>query len=333
MYMDSYNYAINIEKDNISIYKLGCGIVLSETNVAMTSKRQKGRVLNAGDNALRFVGKVDKDCSFVVPNNNGRISSINICAEMLDMLMSKVEDRGLIKRRNIVFLVPCGLSPKELDAYQGLGYNLSAKNTKLVTKVQGVSRLALNNKKLASMVLILAEDYLDVAIIYDEKIVKGYTIDFGGEVIMASIASYLNNNKSVEVDDKTLKTLKADMATILPNDIIEEKYYGKEIYSKEYVEFGLSSSEVREYYVNYISEVADIIDAIMKTLSKEILAELKVSGAVIVGKNAEITGLKKFLASRLGINIKIVDNPNYAALLGVGSALNDVTAITRLAIK
>ncbi|MBE5735698.1 MAG: hypothetical protein E7361_04600 [Clostridiales bacterium] len=330
--MDLYNYAINIEKDNISIYKLNAGIVLSEPNIGLISKKNKDRVIVAGDDATRFVGKVGKDCSFLCPVVNGRIIDIESCASLIDILLSKVEDKGIIKRRNIVFLVPCGLNPKEIEDYISLGYYLSAKNTMLVAKVEGLYRLT-TNKKLASMSIILAEDYMDVAVIYDDKIVKGYTIDFGGEVIENSINEYLTSSKGVEVDDKTLQSIKDDMATILPNDYIEEKYYGKEIYSNEYVEFSLNSYELQEFYSNYVGEVADIIDAIQKALSKEVLAELKVSGAIIAGKNAEITGLTKFLSNRLGIDIKVADSVEYAPLISIGSLLNDTDALSKLAFN
>ena len=45
----------------------------------------------------------------------------------------------------------------------------------------------LTYNKSVSMVVNLAEDFLDVAVIYNQQIIKGYTIDFGAKVLKEEI--------------------------------------------------------------------------------------------------------------------------------------------------
>ncbi len=332
--MEIYNFAIDIDSEYISIYRHDHGIVLSEPAIAIVSKKTKfEKVICAGDDAVEMLSILDNSYKVIKPISNGRIVNIDICAQLINILLHKVESKSFIKKRNLVFLIPCGLNIKEQETYKNLGYILSSKNIKLITKVQAISRLNSTKNKTASMIAIMSKDYLDVAVMYDEKIVKGYTIDFGAKIIEENIIAYLKENRNVDIDKKTSNQLCDELSTILPNNNIEEIYTGIDIDSKDLVKFKISSLDLIDYYTNYVSEISDIIEVIIKSLNKDIMAELKASTLVLAGSYCKISGIKKFLNNRLGIEVNLLDNSKYASLLGIGGALNDADLINNMAIK
>ena len=108
---------------------------------------------------------------------------------------------------------------------------------------------------------------------------------------------------------------------------------GVDVYSKTCTEFAISSLETVDIYANYINELCDIVDVIVKSLTKEVIAELKVSGIVIAGELTDITGLSKYLRNRLGVPIEISDKPQDCSLIGIGHILGDPIEINKLSIR
>ena len=332
--MDYFNFAIDLDGSNVRIYKFGMGIVLSEKALVIVSKKSNyTKVVDAGDSVMQYVGKLDKSYQIVSPIKNGRIIDIDICAQMINMLLEKLEDGFFKKKRNIVFLVPCGLNDKEISDYRDLGYSLSSKEIAVVTKVLAISKYNSLKNKLANMILYIGEDFLDVAVVYDHKIIKGYTVDLGINNLSEQLTNYIMDAKGIEVSDSVLTDIRNDMATILPNDVIEERYLGVDAYSKVCTEFTISSLEVLEIYLSYINELCDIIDVIIKSLSKEVIAELKVSGIIVAGELTELTGLSKYFKNRLGVPVEISDKPRYSALLGIGHILGDKIEVTKISVR
>jgi len=332
--MEIYNYAVDIDSEYISIYRHGQGIVLSEPAVAIVSKKTKfEKVCYAGEEAVSLLNIIDGTYKVIKPIVNGRIANIDICAQLINVLLQKVENKSFVKKRNLVFLIPCGLNRVEIEQYQNLGYILSSKNVKLMTKVQGISILNTTRNKTTTMITVLSKDYLDVAVMYDGRILKGYTIDFGATVLEESIVNYVKEYRNAYIDNKTIKQLVQEMSTILPNDNIEEIYTGIDIDSNNLVKFKISSLDLIDFYSAYISEIVDIIEVVINSLSKEVLAELKASKIILAGEYSNITGIKKFIINRLGMDIEMLEYPKYACLQGVGSKLNDVQFINQFAIK
>ena len=135
--MDYYNFIIDFDFNKVRIYKYDCGIVLSEEDLAVVSNKSKpAKVLVGGDATGEFKRSLDKNTCIIKSVKNGRIEDLDTCAQMLNMLLAKVEKKSFRKKRNIVFLVPCGLTKSEQDDYISLGYMLSANNIRLITKIQ-----------------------------------------------------------------------------------------------------------------------------------------------------------------------------------------------------
>ncbi len=330
--METYNFAIDLCAEHIAIYRAGQGVVLSESPIVLLSGKGKNpKEIYCGDEANELINKIE-DCKVCYPTACGKITDFDNAVILVNNMLKKVEDRSILKKRNLIFLVPCGLSKADLDRYMDLGYALSAKNVKLIPRVQTIARLNQKKDKLSNMYIVLNKDYFDIAVIYNNSIVRGYTIDLGYSIITNNIERYIFANKQAELDEKTLDEITFDLATVIPNDSVEEKYTGLESYTKQAIDFKISSLEVVNYYTSYACEVCDIIEAIMRTLSREIVAELKVAGATISGKIAKITGLTKFLSSRLNFDVIASEHDEYSALLGVGSIMTDLGEIDKIAI-
>jgi len=331
--MESYNFVVNMDSDNISILKKDDGIVLSEPMVAVINSRlKKDNVVYVGDEAINYLGKLPKGYELVYPVKNGKIANFDICVGALEKFLSKVEENKFFKKRSIVFLVPCGIDEKNLKSFKNLGYALSCKSVKLVPRVVAASLVDQTKKDLASMQVYLAEDYVDVAVLYNNKIINGHSIDLGESIIKNKLKAYIDNYMGLSVEATILDKIQHEMATILPNDIIVSNYRGFDE-DNELKIFSLNSLDLNGIYLNYVGEIADIIDTLIKTYSSQVIAELKAVGINLSGKMVDITGLDKFLSNRLDIDIKILDKPEYISLLGMANILHDCSLIDSLAIE
>ena len=328
--MDSYNFVIDFENGNINILKLGYGIVLSEPAIAIVSTRQKNDVVQVGLDAVDYVGKLDKSFEVVKPIAKGRIVDLGVATKMLDIFLSDLEEKKFYNRRDIIFLVPCGATQEEREQYMSLGYSLSAKKVLLIPKEQAINLMDDTKSKLAQMVVIVGIDTIDIAIIYRSMLIKGYTIDLGANIIVDSINNHIASNNGIEIDESVLQEIYSDMATILPNDNYEEFYMGKDSYSGSLVKFEVDSSTLRPYYTNFVSEVADIIETVLKRQDSSILAQINVAGIKLAGVINDITGLKKFLSNRLGVEI---EGGQYSAIMGISTKLMDIDTLDKLSIK
>ncbi len=332
--MDGYDYVVNFEKDSISVYKFDDGIVLYEPMLAVCRQKSNHNILEAvGYEAEDMISKLPKGTRLVTPVRCGKILDFDVCSQLLDHMLCKVEERKFFKNRDLIFLIPCGLSKEDIDKYISLAYSVSAKNIRLICKGQALSLLNTTQHQVAKLMVVINSDYLDVAVVLNNKVLKGYTIAFEDDIVSNDIRKRLSDSYDVDVSDKTLCQIENDIATILPNDIIEKSYVGVENLSGGFVRFDINSSDFNQYYVKFVSEVADILDSIIKSLSKEIIAELNVSGLMLTGNMAGITGLENFLAKRLGLKVEVVDDYIVSILSGAGSIIGDTSIINTLSVN
>ena len=77
--MDNFNFAIDFDNNKVRIYKHGIGIVLSEPAKVIVSKKSNySKVVDAGENVLKYVGKLDKSYQIISPIKNGSCQHFNI---------------------------------------------------------------------------------------------------------------------------------------------------------------------------------------------------------------------------------------------------------------
>ena len=92
--------------------------------------------------------------------------------------------------------------------------------------------------------------------------------------------------------------------------------------NNKFIKRDISASEVKVAIVNVYDKICTLIQDVLKSLNKELLADIYKNGIMFVGGASRIAGLYEYMKQKLDIPIIVAENPQDAVILGAGKLLN-----------
>lgn len=332
--MMGYNLAIDIGTSNTVIYVAGLGVALKEPScVAIETINNKKVVKCVGSEAKKLVGKTNNSIEVIFPIIEGVIVNFQIAKLMLKEFLKKVAPTGFGKpRRRAVFIYSCGLTKQEKNRIRDLAYELNIASTALVPA--GVSALigmeVEENDPNSHMVINIGGGVTDISIINNNHIIRGATINIGGNQIDSNIYDYVKDEFQVLLGWNTLETIKNSVGSLLKNDISSITVVGLEIDTKRRKEIKIYSQDILPIMAGAFSKIADACEAILNMCSSEVLSDINKLGVYVCGGVANITGVDKYLSNLLNLPVYVDVDPDSSVIMGAGNLLNNQNLLSSI---
>lgn len=328
----SRDLAVDLGTANSLVYIKGAGVVLTEPSV-VARERDTGRLLQAGEEANRMVGKTPGNINVIRPLRDGVIADFDTTELMLRHFVVKAHNgRGLVRPRMIIG-VPSGVTEVEKRAVVDAALQAGAREAYVIEEPLAAAIGAGLPVFLPSgnMIVDIGGGTTEIAVISLGGIVVSRSIRVAGDKMDDAIMQYVRRTHNVIIGSKTAENVKKTIgaaASSNPEKAMEVK--GRDMVTGLPKVVQVSSGETEEALRDTLTE---IIEAIKQTLEKtppELAADIIDKGIMLSGGGCLIEGLDSVLQEVTGIPVLRADDPLTCVVRGAGMALDDFRRFKRL---
>lgn len=335
--MVNYNLAIELGSSNTVIYMAGIGVVLKEPSVvAIQTINNKKVVSCVGSAAKNLIGKTNESLEIVSPILESEIVNFNMCKIMLKTFLDKVAPSGLFKKHNrVVFILPCGMNRTEQKKFFQLAYALNISVVGLIpASVCGLIGMEVEeNDPNSHMIINIGGGSTDIAIVNNNHIIRGATINVGGVNVGFNIGEYLKQKLNVSFGSNTLEEILNQAGSLLKNDVSSVTCYGTDLTTRERKKVRILSQDIYPVLETAITKVCEASEAVLDMCSTEVLKDIHKFGVYICGGLGNITGIDKFISSKLKLPVYVDVDPDSSVIMGAGNLLNNPILLNNLLIE
>ena len=322
--MTDYNYVVKLGNTNTIIVKSGDGVILIEPSVVAVDTENNNQVVAVGSNAIKSA-KNSNNIELLYPIADGVVKNKQYATTMLRMFLKQVEFKTLFTKNNVVVLIPTSLSAQEKNDYVNIAYScMFTQVTLLPTVYAGMVNMEIEEYDARHHLLCkLGGGVTDVALMSAGSIVNACTIDLGGNTLNNAINQYICDSYHVEVPSEMAEEIKIELSTLLPNDNRSYSIYGQNNLDGNYGNVVVTSSELRPIFIDYFTRVAGIISGLLGSCDTVAISDINKRGVYLFGALGSITGLDRFLSSKLNVPVYIDVEPESTVINGATALLNN----------
>jgi rod shape-determining protein MreB len=317
--------AIDLGTANTVIFVRGEGIVLLEPSVIAIDERT-GRVLAAGTEARRMIGRTPSTIRALRPLRHGVIADLDVTEQMLVHFLAQATG-GHVGRPRVVLCVPSSLTSVEQRAVEDATRSAGARSVSLIAEPLAAAigaGLPVGDPS-ASMVLDIGGGTTEVAVISLGGMVVSHSIPIAGYELDDAIVRYVRGEHGLLIGQETAERVKIALGSAtdpLGDEEIEVR--GRETASGFLRARQLSAVAVRDAIR---TPVARIVQAVVDTLERtppELAADLTMSGIVLAGGGAMLHHLGERLEDEAAIPARLADEPLTCVASGAGQTLEEL---------
>lgn len=328
---------IAIDFDNLTtnIYKLGCGIVLSEPTVAAVSSINKMEIKAFGLEAQKLIGKTADDTKIVFPVFEGEIVNEAVASKLLTAFLRKIGITSKLFSVHALISVPCGSTPEMLEKYYKVAKNSG------ISKIDFVEapilsalgqRLPLTDFS-PSFLIDMAGGTTNIAALSLDGVIAGVSVNFGANKVTTDIIDYVAEVYGIQIGFQTAQRLKKEVGSLEENDALSTVVNGRDIKKGVPKAILIKAMDIIEPIKRYYDKVAEIALDVIVRLPPEVLGEIRHAGIYISGEAATIYGLDRYLSKKFDMNVTIAENPEMVIALGGGVVLGNPDILKKIKIK
>ena len=304
---------IDLGTANLLVYLEKRGIIFNEPSV-IAFDRESGKIVAAGSDAHKMLGKVHDKISVIKPLRNGVISDMKAAKALLGYVLKQVDnvtERDLSNAKGVI-CCPSEVTNIERDIMIELAKNMGIGDVFIEEEIKA-GALGANVdifKSKGVMVVDIGGGTTDVGVLSYGDIVLSRTIRKAGNFVDAEIAKFVKTKEKVEIGELTAEKVKFELADLREGQSnVVNRYAGRDIVRGVPKWVNISTEDVKEVLVPIYEEVVKLIAAVLKDTPPELSADIFQHGILLTGGGALIKGVEEFIHSRINVPVKVVSNP------------------------
>ncbi len=329
------NIGIDLGTATVLVYVEGRGIVLREPAVVAINTKT-GRVLAIGEEASLMLGRTPDIVQAIRPLRDGVISDFRITELMLKEFIGRVNTGFLAKyfKPTIVVCVPSVITPVEQKAVEDACRHAGAKDVYLIREPVAAAIGAGIDVTLASgsMVIDIGGGTTDIAVISMCRPVFDESIKVAGDKFDEAIIKYIRRKHNVLIGEQTAEELKINIGCAYPREEeLSMEVRGRNLVTGMPAILTISSTDMLEALEEPVSSIFEAIHSVLESTPPELMADVSHRGIVMTGGGSLLYGLDRMLATRVGIEVLVAEDPVSCVAVGTGLALNIMDRFSEMA--
>ena len=321
--------ALDFGSNYITIFNKGIGVVLKEPSIVIVSKfRRKLQLVATGSKAMKMLGKLDKDYNVVTPIVEGTITNIDACSLMIEDYFRKVADSNILRHRiEVLAAISCGLTVAERRDIETV---LTRAGASQVTLIESPITIFQMGNKDNALIMLIGGDITEVAIVSDDGIICGCSVDIAGEAFNTAITEYIAIKYRVQISTYTAEKVKTSIGSMYEKDMSTIEVNGKDLVENEPKSIEITASDIRKAIMPLLEKIVEVIDSVMCSCPENIIEEVYRNGIYLAGGSVQIAGLGDYFGERCKMTASIISDPINAVATGGGSLLEDANSLNRI---
>lgn len=307
------------------IYMPGSGVVLMEATCVAVEKSEDGVNVKAyGDKARSLYGRAAKDTQIVYPVREGDILNEELAAELLAYFLEKIElPVKRAKRAEVIFILPCGISPEVREKYQRLA--LSCGFVSVYFTLTPFAAVLGHNVSVGESTPVFSLDIgyslANIAAFSQDGIISGLSVNVGGGSIDGSLIEELAANSDLKIGALTAERLKNTVGSLLEDDNKMMVIDGRNLLSGAPSSVAVNSGRIYPVITKYIDKILQYVNLVLSKLPAEVASAVMHGGIYLSGGLLKLDGLAEYISKQLNIPVNMHEEPQLAAVIGGGTIL------------
>jgi rod shape-determining protein MreB len=333
--MFSQDIAIDLGTANTLVSVRGKGIIINEPSVVAVKHEQYGRqkILAVGKEAKEMVGKTPGSIQAIRPMKDGVIADFEMTERMIRYFIEKAHERSAFIRPRIIICVPYGITQVEKKAVKESALSAGAREVYLIEEPMAAAigaGLPIKQPQ-GNLVVDIGGGTTEIGVTSLGGLVISKSIKVAGDKIDASIISYVRQEYSLQIGDRTAEDIKIQAGTAITLDEdITIRVKGKDNIAGLLKTIELTSEDVRKAMAEPVKELSRSLKEILEIMPPDLAGDIVENGIVLTGGGALIRGLDKYFSEEIKLPVYVAEDPLLAVAKGTAAALDEIELLKSL---
>lgn len=326
---------IDLGTANVIVYIKGKGIVLQEPSVVAVDD-ETDEILAVGEEAKQMLGRTPANIVAVRPLRDGVISDYDVTERMLKHFIKKTCGSGRFFRPRIMVCVPSGVTEVEKRAVREAATQAGGKSVYLMEEPiaaaigAGIDISGAEGK----MVMDIGGGTTDIAVISLGGIVASTSVKTAGDKFDEAIVRYMRKKHKLYIGERSAEDLKKGIGTATDrNEEVKQVCSGRDLVTGLPRDIEMSGTEMLEALEEPLQIVCDAVHHVLEQTPPELAADISAGGVTITGGGGLLWGIAERIKKRVGLDIRIAEDPMNCVARGTGMALDDIEIVEKAEIN
>ena len=326
--------AIDMGSSMTKIYRAdtNSGIVLAEPSCVAVVADDEIKAI--GKEAKNLIGKTAEFTSIVYPVYEGEIVNMRLAEAMLKEFLARIDVKSsALRKAQVLFSIPCGISEKILSDYMALTEECGLRK---VWFVEQPYLMALGGGAVLSdtdpiFCLDIGGGVSNAAVVSADGIISGISMNVGGNNIDANIISRIASNSELLVGALTAEKIKNEICSLSPSARGTMVAEGSSTKTCQPAAVSVQAGDLTECVRVYVNKIVEYAIEVLRTLPAEVAATVNRNGVLLSGGIMKIPYVPQHIGAALGMRYRVCEEPQFATVLGGGLLLRDKVALAKFA--
>jgi len=325
----SSDMGIDLGTATILVHLQGKGVVLNEPSVVAIDHATR-KVVAAGEEAQKMLGRTPGNIVAVKPLNEGVIADFDTTELMLKHYVSKVGARKRILRPRVVVCIPAGTTSVEQKAVIEALTRIGAREAYLIEEPRAAALGAGLEifKPSGSMVVDIGGGTTDIAVLSLGDVVESASVRVGGNKFDEAISRYIKKEYNVLVGERAAEHLKIEVGSAhRQSRSLAMEIRGRDLVTGLPRSLNVTTSQVIEALEEPLGEIMQGVKQVLERTPPELSGDIVEKGVVLTGGGALLDGLSRFMAEETGVPFYLAEDPVGCVVNGTAMVLNNMDRI------
>lgn len=303
----------------------GRGVVVSEPTV-MVCDADSGKPLAMGNAAVEMLGRLPNSLKAVHPVRDGVVDHLEAAQQMLRPYITRLCGNRLFKP-NVIMSVPTAVSRNEKRALLSILTDCGCGRACFIEKPLAAAIGAGEScfKPGGVLCVEIGAGSVDAAMLSMGSVVESSFVRVGGRNMTTSLRRYLNHTRGYSVGFLTAEEIKKQVGSAVLRDTeMAVIVNGKSISTGIPETFEVTSTELYWVLRNDLETIAKTVLEVLEKAPTELIADVHRSGVLLTGGCANLYGIDRWLSERIGMPVRVAEQPEKAVARGLDFVLRDV---------
>lgn len=294
------------------------GVVLQEPSLLILDRTAR-RVLAVGNEAQAMHGRTPAGYLSLHPIRDGRVEDPDAGRELLTRMLDRALGWRWRTRPSVAVSVPSHTTDFDKQTLAESFVRAGARQAHLVERPLAAAQGAGIDIDQAegTMVVDVGHGTTEVGIVSLGALAVSRTLPMGGRHLDDAVARHLRMEHGLDVGPSQAEALKIHLGSAVPLEPERTlEVHGRDLRSGRPRSLTLSSSDLRPALLAPLQELADVVRQSALEAPPVLAEDLIANGIVLTGASARLPGLARFLEERLGLPVRVADQPDHCVVLG-----------------
>ena len=328
--------AIDFGSSMTKIYRAdtNSGIVLSEPSCIAVNDGQEIKAI--GKAAKNLIGKTAEYTQIVRPIQDGLIVDRALAVSMLKDFLSRIGiTKSALKKALVLISIPCGLGEEELSEYVALTEECDLRKVRFVEQpyLAALGGGAALSETDPIFCLDIGGGIANAAVISANGIIAGIALNVGGSKIDKSIMKTMRDEHQLTIGELTAERMKNYIGSLAAGSGGAMVVEGSSTENYQPSSKSVQSAHIKPTIRMCVDQIVDYAMGVLWNLPAEVAAAVHRNGVYLSGGMMKLTQAPQYVAGKLNMRYHIMEEPQYATVLGGGVLLQDKELLHRFAKK